>query len=136
MSRSPLSDRRRCLAGHGRRRRTLSPPPTNGLAMNRFAQSLGAAAAPLMLALALVPVQPASAQTPVAPAAAPAAYVLRPARVFDALSAQAHDGWVVVVERDRIAAVGPATSTAVPAGAETIDLPGATLLPGLIEGHS
>ena len=62
--------------------------------------------------------------------------MLRPARVFDALSAQAHDGWVVVVERDRIAAVGPATSTAVPAGAETIDLPGATLLPGLIEGHS
>jgi imidazolonepropionase-like amidohydrolase len=40
----------------------------------------------------------------------------------------------VLVDGDRIAAVGP--NLAAPAGAKIIDLPGATLLPGMIEGHS
>ena len=47
-----------------------------------------------------------------------------------------HAGWVVVVRGDRIDAAGPAASTTVPAGARTIALPGTTLMPGLIEGHS
>lgn len=62
--------------------------------------------------------------------------LLRPARVFDALSAQAREGWVVLVRGERIAAVGPAASVTAPPDAEVIDLPGTTLLPGLIEGHS
>jgi imidazolonepropionase-like amidohydrolase len=40
----------------------------------------------------------------------------------------------VLVEGDHIAAVGPNVSA--PAGAKVIDLPGATLIPGMIEGHS
>jgi imidazolonepropionase-like amidohydrolase len=60
--------------------------------------------------------------------------ILRPARVFDGVNPQAHGGWSVVVVDDRIAAVGP--NLAAPAGARTIDLPGATLMPGMIEGHS
>ncbi|HEY2753195.1 amidohydrolase family protein, partial [Phenylobacterium sp.] len=36
----------------------------------------------------------------------------------------------------RISAVGPKGSVAAPAGAETVSLPGATLIPGLIELHS
>lgn len=63
-------------------------------------------------------------------------YVLRPARVFDGTSAKAHPGWVVVVTGERIVAAGPAQGVKAPEGAEVIDLPGATLLPGLIEGHS
>jgi imidazolonepropionase-like amidohydrolase len=47
-----------------------------------------------------------------------------------------HDGWMVVVRGQRIEAAGPAFSTPAPAGAETIDLPGATLMPGFIEAHS
>ncbi len=47
-----------------------------------------------------------------------------------------HAGWVVVVEGDKIAAVGPADKVAAPAGAETIALPGTTLLPGLMDLHS
>jgi imidazolonepropionase-like amidohydrolase len=47
-----------------------------------------------------------------------------------------HTGWVVLVQGNRIAAVGPAADVRAPAGARTIDLPGATLTPGLIEGHS
>src|SRR5213080_673207 len=71
------------------------------------------------------------AQTP-----APQSYVLRPARVFDGESAQLHDGWVVVVRGEKIDAAGPATSVRIPAGAESIDLPGLTLMPGLIDAHS
>jgi len=69
--------------------------------------------------------------------AAPAAadtYLLKPARVFDGVNPQPHEGWSVLVEGDKIAAVG-ANLTA-PAGAKVIDLPGETLTPGLIEGHS
>ncbi|MFL6786592.1 MAG: amidohydrolase family protein [Sphingomicrobium sp.] len=60
--------------------------------------------------------------------------LLRPARVFDGVSPQAHEGWSVLVDGERIAAAGPNLSA--PAGARTIDLPGMTLVPGMIEGHS
>ena len=61
-------------------------------------------------------------------------YLLHPAQIFDGVNPQAHPGWSVLVEGDKIAAVGPNISA--PAGAKTIDLPGATLMPGMIEGHS
>lgn len=62
--------------------------------------------------------------------------LLRPARVFDGTSDQPRTGWAVLVRGERIVAAGPTASIAAPAGARVIDLPGATLLPGLIEGHS
>lgn len=79
------------------------------------------------------------AQPPQAAAAArpaPASWLLRPDRVFDAASEQAHPGWVVLVTGKTIAAVGPAASVTAPAGTRTVDLPGMTLLPGLIEAHT
>lgn len=69
-------------------------------------------------------------------AQAPAALLLRPARVFDGVDPRPHEGWAVLVTGERIAAVGPAATLTVPAGAQVVDLPGTTLLPGLIEGHS
>src|SRR5262249_26786327 len=63
----------------------------------------------------------------------PSITVLRPARVFDGESA--HEGWAVRVKGDRIDAAGPA-ATVDAAGATIVDLPGLTLLPGLLEGHS
>ncbi len=60
--------------------------------------------------------------------------VLRPAQVFDGVDPKPHPGWSVLVEGDRIASAGPNLSA--PAGARVIDLPGATLMPGMIEGHS
>ncbi|GAB2466018.1 hypothetical protein GCM10011375_33450 [Hymenobacter qilianensis] len=60
--------------------------------------------------------------------------LLRPAAVFD--GENLHSGWVVVVSGDKITAAGPAAQVAAPAGARTLELPGLTLLPGLIEGHS
>jgi imidazolonepropionase-like amidohydrolase len=61
------------------------------------------------------------------------AVLLKPARVFDGLDGKTHAGWQVLVEGDRIAAVGP--NLAAPADAKVIDLPGETLMPGMIEGH-
>jgi len=63
-------------------------------------------------------------------------YLLKPARVFDGETAQLHKDWVVVVRGEKIESVGPASSLQIPAGAKTIDLPGLTLLPGLMEAHS
>jgi imidazolonepropionase-like amidohydrolase len=60
--------------------------------------------------------------------------LLKPARIFDGVNLHPHEGWNVLVDAERIAAVGP--NVAAPAGARVIDLPGMTLLPGMIEGHS
>jgi imidazolonepropionase-like amidohydrolase len=45
-----------------------------------------------------------------------------------------HTGWSVLVSGNQIEAVGLITTT--PANTTVIDLPGATILPGLIEGHA
>src|SRR5215218_6930554 len=60
--------------------------------------------------------------------------LLRPARVFDGVNPQPHEGWNVLVDGDKIAAVGP--NLTAPAGTRTIDLSGATLISGMIEGHA
>lgn len=59
--------------------------------------------------------------------------ILRAARVWDGEAM--HEGWGVRVRGNRIDAVGPVSGLAA-AGATTIDLGSATLMPGLIEGHS
>jgi len=58
---------------------------------------------------------------------------LKPARVFDGDTM--HAGWVVRVNGSRIESAGVAADVSA-AGATVIELPGATLLPGLVEGHS
>lgn len=68
-----------------------------------------------------------SAQAP------PTVMLLRPARVFDGEAM--HEGWAVRVVGNRIDAAGPAAGLA-QAGANVIDLPDTTLMPGLVEGHS
>jgi imidazolonepropionase-like amidohydrolase len=67
---------------------------------------------------------------------APSRTLLVPARVFDGVSERASDGWAVLVRGEHIEAVGPRAQLRVPPGAVTIDLPGLTLLPGLIDAHS
>ncbi len=57
--------------------------------------------------------------------------VLKPARVFDGESM--HEGWSVRVTGDRIEAAGPNVDAS---GANIVNLPGTTLMPGLVEGHS
>ena len=72
--------------------------------------------------------------TPLA-ALADAALLLRPAQVWSA-GEPVHVGWTVLVQGERIVAVGPASAVHAPADAEVIELPGATLLPGLMDLHS
>ena len=67
------------------------------------------------------------------PPPTPSVVVLRPARVFDGEAV--HDGWAVRVRGDRIEAAGPAAGINV-TDAKVLDLPGTTLIPGMIEGHS
>jgi imidazolonepropionase-like amidohydrolase len=63
-------------------------------------------------------------------------YLLRPAHVWDGESDQLHDDWYVLVHGDKIVRVGPANGFIYPPSAKQIDLPGLTLMPGLIEAHS
>ncbi len=77
--------------------------------------------------IALAPGPPARPQSTV---------LLKPQRVFDATGDQVHEGWVVLVAGNTIAAVGPEAEITPPAGTRTIPLPGTTLLPGLIDAHS
>jgi imidazolonepropionase-like amidohydrolase len=88
---------------------------------------------PAIAAAVLLVAAAVGAQAPVSPAAPSGPQLLRPARVFD--GSAIHEGWAVRVQGDRIQAVGPAASVDA-AGATPLDLPGATVLPGLIEGHS
>jgi imidazolonepropionase-like amidohydrolase len=68
------------------------------------------------------------------PRADSAATLLLPARVFD--GTESHDGWAVLVRGERIVAAGPAAGIAAPSGARRVELPGTTLMPGMIEAHS
>ena len=63
-------------------------------------------------------------------------YLLRPAHIFDGTSAQLHDGWVVLVRGEKIDAVGSPSDVKAPTSARVIELPGMTLMPGLIDAHS
>ena len=62
--------------------------------------------------------------------------LLRPQAVWDGTSDAPKNGWTVLVRGDRIAAAGPAADVGAPKGATVIELPGTTLIPGMIEGHS
>lgn len=82
----------------------------------------------LLATLALI-LSPAFAQ-----AAQP--ILLKPARVWTAENAgPPREGWVVLVKEGKIAAVGPAAQIDA-AGGEVVDLPGATVIPGLMDLHS
>jgi imidazolonepropionase-like amidohydrolase len=62
--------------------------------------------------------------------------VLKPARVWDGLALEAKSGWIVVVRGETIEAAGPAGEVNVPENARAIQLPGMTLMPGLIDLHT
>jgi imidazolonepropionase-like amidohydrolase len=64
------------------------------------------------------------------------AILLKPARVWTAENAgPPHEGWAVLVKDGKIAAIGPAGQIDA-TGAEVVDLPGATVIPGLMDLHS
>ncbi len=66
----------------------------------------------------------------------PVTTVLKPAQVFDGSSRELHKDWIVVVRGEKIIAVGKPGDVKPPLDAKIIELPGMTLLPGLIDAHS
>jgi len=61
--------------------------------------------------------------------------VLVPESVIDGTNAAPHRSWIVVTTGNSITYTGPGDPSRIPAGAKRIDLPGLTLLPGLIDAH-
>ena len=107
------------------------PFPLTNLPMRRSRLASRSA----LTALALAATSPAFAQQPAQQPQRPQPIVLRAARLVDGTGAAPVQNAVVVVTGDRIVAAGPASSVQVPAGARTIDLGDATLLPGFIDMH-
>src|SRR5256885_3262320 len=79
--------------------------------------------------------QSAQTQSP-APKPPDTVYLLKPSHIFDGESAELHDGWSVLVRGEKIEAMGRAGEIKAPADAKVVDLPGMTLMPGLIDAHS
>src|SRR5260221_9462554 len=61
---------------------------------------------------------------------------IRAGRLFDSKSGKIAENQVILVEEEKITAVGPADRVQIPAGAQVIDLSKGTVLPGLIDGHT
>lgn len=68
--------------------------------------------------------------------AEPQRYILEPDAVWTAGDAAPHHGWWVIVEGEKIVYAGAPRESVKPIPGERIQLPGATLIPGLIELHS
>lgn len=90
-----------------------------------------------LLACALVPGFAVAAHAEDKPAPAPL-LVIKAGRLVDPKAATVRTDQAIVIEGDRIKAVGPAAEVlrSVPADVRIVDLGGATVLPGLIDCHT
>ncbi len=86
--------------------------------------------------------RPASAQRPALSRAVrdfvsvdTAVVALTHVRVIDGTGAPARDDQTLIIRDGNIAALGPASSTSVPAGAQVLDLSGKSVIPGLVMMH-
>jgi len=82
----------------------------------------------LIAALASAPQLCAQSSAPVT--------VVKAGRLLDPRTGNVLARAAVLIDGDKIKQVGPSSQVAVPAGAKVIDLGAATLLPGLIDGHT
>jgi imidazolonepropionase-like amidohydrolase len=90
----------------------------------RLSRSIGA-----LLLVFVVSVSKVNAQsTPV--------IAIRAGRMFDSRSGKTLANQIILVKDDKITAVGPPEAVQIPPDAQVIDLSKATVLPGLIDGHT
>jgi imidazolonepropionase-like amidohydrolase len=85
----------------------------------------------LILAMAVTAMLPVLS----APSGQSRTLVLENVRVIDGTGAAPIEHGRVVIQEDRIAEVGPRETVAATAGAQTVDLAGRTIVPGLIDLH-
>ncbi|MFY9801991.1 MAG: amidohydrolase family protein [Candidatus Acidiferrales bacterium] len=88
----------------------------------------------LIAAVAVAQTVPPGDVTPFISVSAPV-FVLNHVRVIDGTGAAAADDQAVVVANGKIQAIGPAASAVVPAGAQVLDRPGYTVIPGIVGMH-
>jgi imidazolonepropionase-like amidohydrolase len=100
--------------------------------MIRTTLRMTALGAGTLLALATLASPPSQAQTP----ATGAAVAFTNARIIDGTGRPPIERGTLVIGGGRVIAVGPAASTAVPAGAQRIDANGKTIVPGFINDHA
>jgi imidazolonepropionase-like amidohydrolase len=62
--------------------------------------------------------------------------VVRAGHILDVKTGNMLSGQAIVIEGDKIVSVGPAADAKLGPGTQTIDLPNATVLPGLIDAHT
>jgi imidazolonepropionase-like amidohydrolase len=75
-------------------------------------------------------------QLPAGALTADSLVLIEPGAVWDGTSDAVQTGWTVLVRGNTIVAAGPAATVGRPAGAKSVQLPGLTLMPGMIENHS
>ncbi|OYY66278.1 amidohydrolase family protein [Sphingomonas sp. 28-62-11] len=87
----------------------------------------------LSIASLVIPAAAEAQRAPIDDTAATRTTLIVPDAVFDGRDGLVHKGWRVLVRGTRIVSVGPDVEA--PVDAETMALPGTTLLPGLIDAH-
>ena len=100
--------------------------------MTRTTLRMAALGAGTVLALATLASPPSLAQAP--PAGGTVAFTN--VRIIDGTGRAPIERGTLVVSGGRVTAVGPAASTAIPAGAQRIDATGKTIVPGFINDHA
>jgi imidazolonepropionase-like amidohydrolase len=103
--------------------------------LNKVAGMRVSSLALVVAAVALIP-SIAASQARARPTAPATTTLLVPDRVWDGVEDAPRSGWAVLVTGNKIIAAGPRAQVSAPSGATTIDLPGTTLMPGLIDAHS
>jgi imidazolonepropionase-like amidohydrolase len=76
------------------------------------------------------------ASTVQAQSSVPRRTVIHPGRVLDVRTGELRPNQAIIIEGDKIAQIAPASEVKAATGDTTIDLPEATLLPGLIDMHT
>jgi imidazolonepropionase-like amidohydrolase len=66
----------------------------------------------------------------------PPVVVVRAGHVLDVRTGKTEANQAILIEGEKITSVGPAVTYKLPAGSMVIDLPNATVLPGLIDAHT
>jgi len=86
--------------------------------------------------LAQEPATPPPPSLPAPQARTTERIAIRAGRLFDGKSDDLKKQQIILVEGTRIVQVGPANEVQIPPGTEVLDLKDATVLPGLIDGHT